>query len=56
MPRRVMDDEIAQKRLAALALDPAELYRPVRIIHRRRKSFNEVARGLLSFCKKNNRI
>lgn len=48
MPRRVMTDDLAQGRLAAIALDPAELYRPVGIIHRRRKSFNEAARGLLS--------
>lgn len=47
MPRRVMTEDIGQGRLVALRLQGAELYRPVRIIHRRRKVFNEVARGLL---------
>jgi DNA-binding transcriptional LysR family regulator len=48
MPRRVMTTDISQGRLVALALDPPDLYRPVGIIHRRRKSFNEATRGLLS--------
>jgi LysR family transcriptional regulator, transcriptional activator of the cysJI operon len=48
MPRRVMTEEISQQRLIALRLHPAELYRPVRIVHRRRKVFNEVAGGLLT--------
>ncbi len=47
MPLRVMNQDIAQGRLIALPLHPPELYRPVRIIHRRRKSFNEVTNGLL---------
>jgi DNA-binding transcriptional LysR family regulator len=47
MPRRVMHQDIGQGRIAALRLDPPELYRPVRIIHRRRKVFNQVASGLL---------
>ncbi|MBV9267984.1 MAG: LysR family transcriptional regulator [Acidobacteriaceae bacterium] len=48
MPRRVMREDIAQGRLVALRLEPADLYRPVRIVHRRRKVFTEVARGLLA--------
>jgi LysR family transcriptional regulator, transcriptional activator of the cysJI operon len=48
MPRRVMEEEIAQNRLAALRLTPAELYRPVRIVHRRKKVFNQAARSLLA--------
>ena len=47
MPRRVMTLDVAQGRLKAIRLKGAELYRPVRIIHRRRKVFNEVGRGLL---------
>jgi DNA-binding transcriptional LysR family regulator len=47
MPLRVMSEDIAQGRIMALRLRGAELYRPVRIIHRRKKVFNEVARGLL---------
>jgi DNA-binding transcriptional LysR family regulator len=47
MPKRVMREDIAASRLVALHLDPPELFRPVRIIHRRRKSLNQVASGLL---------
>ena len=47
MPKRVMREDIAANRLIALHLDPPELFRPVRIIHRRRKSLNQVASGLL---------
>jgi LysR family transcriptional regulator, transcriptional activator of the cysJI operon len=48
MPLRVMDEEIAEGRLVAVRLNPAELYRPVRIVHRRRKVFSEAARALLA--------
>jgi DNA-binding transcriptional LysR family regulator len=48
MPRRVMEEDTRQGRLVALRLDPPELYRPVRIVHRRKKIFNEAARGLLA--------
>lgn len=48
MPRRVMAEEIEQGRLVAVRLNPAELYRPVRIVHRRKKVFSEAARNLLS--------
>jgi len=48
MPRRVILDDIAKKRIVALKLEPPELYRPVRIVHRRRKVFNEVTLGLLT--------
>ncbi len=47
MPERVMREDMLQGRLMALRLEPAELYRPVRIVHRRRKVFNTVATGLL---------
>ena len=48
MPERVMRSDIDTGRVVALHLRPPELYRPVRIIHRRRKSFNDVTKGLLS--------
>lgn len=51
MPRRVMKEELAQNRMVALALDPPELYRPVRVIHRRRKVFNAVTGGLLDLLR-----
>jgi LysR family transcriptional regulator, transcriptional activator of the cysJI operon len=51
MPERVMHEDMLQGRLVALPLDPAELFRPVRIVHRRRKVFNEVTTGLLELLK-----
>ncbi len=48
MPRRVMHEDLRQGRMIALRLDPPELYRPVRIVHRRRKVFNNVTGGLLA--------
>lgn len=48
MPLRVMREDLRQGRMVALRLNPPELYRPVRIIHRRRKIFNEAASGLLA--------
>jgi DNA-binding transcriptional LysR family regulator len=47
MPERVMREDMLQGRLMALRLQPAELFRPVRIVHRRRKVFSEIVRGLL---------
>jgi DNA-binding transcriptional LysR family regulator len=51
MPERVMREDMLQGRLIALRLEPAELYRPVRIVHRRRKVFNAVASGLLELLR-----
>lgn len=48
MPQRVMHEDLRQGRMVALKLDPPDLYRPVRIIHRRKKVFNEAASGLLA--------
>ena len=56
MPERVMREDMLQSRLIALRLEPAELYRPVRIVHRRRKVFNEVARGLLALLGEEEKI
>jgi DNA-binding transcriptional LysR family regulator len=47
MPRRVMQADLTQKRLVALPLESADLFRPVCIVHRRRKVFSELAQGLL---------
>ena len=55
MPERVMHDDIRQGQLRALHLEPAELYLPVRIIHRRRKVFSEVASGLLDLLREEKR-
>jgi len=56
MPERVMREDMMQGRLLALRLEPAELYRPVHIVHRRRKVFNEVARGLLALLGEEEKI
>jgi DNA-binding transcriptional LysR family regulator len=47
MPERVMREDMLQGRLMALRLQPAELFRPVRIVHRRRKVFSGVVKGML---------
>jgi LysR family transcriptional regulator, transcriptional activator of the cysJI operon len=52
MPKRVMREDLSNGRLVALYLDPAELYRPVRIIHRRRKALSTVVEGLLAQLRK----
>jgi DNA-binding transcriptional LysR family regulator len=56
MPERVLREDMMQGRLMALRLEPAELYRPVRIVHRRRKVFNEVATGLLELLSEEEKI
>lgn len=55
MPERVMREEMKHGRMVALPLEPAELFRPVRIVHRRRKVFNEVTAGLLGLLREENR-
>jgi DNA-binding transcriptional LysR family regulator len=51
MPKRVMQEDLAQGRMVALRLDPPELYRPVRIVHRRRKVFTAAINGLLTILR-----
>jgi LysR family transcriptional regulator, transcriptional activator of the cysJI operon len=51
VPKRAMREELLQGRMIALRLDPAELYRPVRIIHRRRKVFGEVSKEFLALLR-----
>ncbi len=55
MPRRVMVSDIQSKRMKALRLEPPELFRPLHIIHRRRRTFNAVTSGLLSLLKEDER-
>ncbi len=55
LPRRVMLDDIRAGRLVALQLEPAELFRPLHIIHRRRRVFNAVTSGLLALLKEHDR-
>lgn len=51
IPKRIMREELLQRRIIGLQLDPAELYRPLRIVHRRRKVFSEVGNGLLALLR-----
>jgi DNA-binding transcriptional LysR family regulator len=47
LPARVMHSELAQGRLAAIPFENAALYRPLGIIHRRRKRFNRAGQAFL---------
>ena len=47
MPARIMNDEIAQGRLVAIPIAAPELYRPLGIIHRKKKRFYPVAQAFL---------
>jgi DNA-binding transcriptional LysR family regulator len=53
MPHRVMREDIRQKRLTAIRVAGATLYRPLGIIHRKRKRFHTVAQAFLDLlCEK----
>lgn len=53
MPHRVMREDIRQKRLAAIRIAGASLYRPLGIIHRKKKRFQPVAQAFLDLlCEK----
>jgi len=47
LPARIMRDEIMQGRLVAIPLAAAKLFRPLGIIHRKRKRFHPVAQAFL---------
>jgi DNA-binding transcriptional LysR family regulator len=47
LPARTMLQEIAQGRLAAVRLNAPELTRPIGILHRRRKKFNQATQCFL---------
>ncbi len=47
MPARVMAEEIAQGRLIPIPIAAPDLYRPVGIVHRRRKRFHRAAQAFL---------
>jgi DNA-binding transcriptional LysR family regulator len=53
MPHRVMREDIRQKRLAAIRIAGASLYRPLGIIHRKTKRFQPAAQAFLDLlCEK----
>jgi DNA-binding transcriptional LysR family regulator len=47
MPARVMEEEIGQGRLVPLRIAGFELFRPVGIVHRRKKRFHRAGQALL---------
>ena len=51
LPARLMREEIRQRRLASIRIAGAELYRPLGIIHRKRKRFNQVAQAFLDLLR-----
>ena len=55
LPRRVMLADLKAGRLIALRLEPPELFRPLHIIHRRRRVFNGVTSGLLALLREEER-
>jgi DNA-binding transcriptional LysR family regulator len=53
MPARLMLDDMVQGRLVAIRIQGAQLYRPLGIIHRKKKRFNRVAQSFLELlCEK----
>jgi DNA-binding transcriptional LysR family regulator len=53
MPARIMKEEIAQGRLVAIPISAPGLYRPLGIIHRKKKKFYPVAQAFLELlCEK----
>ncbi len=47
MPARIMLEEMAQGRLVAIEIEGPELYRPLGIIHRKKKRFHKVAQEFI---------
>jgi DNA-binding transcriptional LysR family regulator len=53
MPVRVIQSELAQGRLVAIPLTGTPLYRPLGIIHRKKKRFNRAAEAFLELLQEN---
>jgi DNA-binding transcriptional LysR family regulator len=51
LPARILRDEVMQGRLAAIPIVAAELYRPLGIIHRKKKRFHPVAQAFLDLLR-----
>jgi LysR family transcriptional regulator, transcriptional activator of the cysJI operon len=51
MPARVMQEEIAQGRLVPIPIAKLELFRPVGIVHRRKKRFHRAAQAFLDLLR-----
>jgi len=51
MPARVMQEEVAQGRLVPVPIAKLELFRPVGIVHRRKKRFHRAAQAFLDLLR-----
>lgn len=51
MPARVMQEEIGQGRLVPISIAKLELYRPVGIVHRKKKRFHRAAQAFLDLLR-----
>lgn len=51
LPARILRDEVMQGRLTAIPIAASELYRPLGIIHRKKKQFNPVAQAFLALLR-----
>lgn len=51
LPARVLRDEVEQGRLVAIPIAASDLYRPLGIIHRKKKRFNAVAQAFLDLLR-----
>lgn len=51
VPSRILQAEIAQARLVAIPIDAPELYRPLGVIHRRKKRFNQATQSFLELLR-----
>ena len=51
LPARILRDEVAQGRLVAIPLAAAELFRPLGIIHRKKKRFHAAAQAFLELLR-----
>ena len=52
VPARILQTEIEQGRLAAIPIDAPELFRPLGIIHRRKKQFNQATQTFLELLRR----
>jgi LysR family transcriptional regulator, transcriptional activator of the cysJI operon len=51
LPARILRDDIRQRRITAIRLAGAQLYRPLGIIHRKKKHFRQVVQAFLDLLR-----
>ena len=51
MPARVMQEDVGQGRLVPIPIAKLELFRPVGIVHRRKKRFHRAAQAFLDLLR-----